>query len=149
MAKLDRIIPRIDKVKERLDKIPVIIKRFRQAVLAAPVTGKLTEEWREENPDSNGETECHLIEQIFGQYIDDGVINRTKFEETSGNELVSSNLPKSWATPKTGRIFRFIESYHICDEMICRTFYNFNVEVNHFGFLTDQYQIKNWSENDK
>jgi type I restriction enzyme S subunit len=51
VAKLDKIIPRIDKVKERLDKIPVIIKRFRQSVLTAAVTGKLTEEWREENPD--------------------------------------------------------------------------------------------------
>lgn len=49
--KLDKIIPRIDKVKERLDRIPVIIKRFRQSVLTAAVTGTLTEEWREENPD--------------------------------------------------------------------------------------------------
>jgi type I restriction enzyme S subunit len=51
VAKLDKIIPRIVKVKERLDKIPVIIKRFRQSVLTAAVTGKLTEEWRKENPD--------------------------------------------------------------------------------------------------
>jgi restriction endonuclease S subunit len=51
VAKLDKIIPRIDSVKTRLDKIPVLIKRFRQAVLTAAVTGKLTEKWRGEHPE--------------------------------------------------------------------------------------------------
>jgi type I restriction enzyme S subunit len=51
VAKLDSIMPRIDSVKERLEKIPVILKRFRQSVLTAAVTGKLTEKWREEHPD--------------------------------------------------------------------------------------------------
>jgi type I restriction enzyme S subunit len=49
-AKLDQIMPKIDGVKERLDRIPRVIKRFRQSVLTAAVTGKLTEKWREENP---------------------------------------------------------------------------------------------------
>ena len=42
IAKLDVIIPRIDSVKARLEKVPMIIKRFRQSVLTAAVTGKLT-----------------------------------------------------------------------------------------------------------
>ncbi len=46
VARLDKIIPRIDAVKERLDKVPAIVKRFRQSVLTAAVTGKLTEKWR-------------------------------------------------------------------------------------------------------
>ncbi|HRW34128.1 MAG TPA: restriction endonuclease subunit S [Thermotogota bacterium] len=54
VAKLDAIIPRIDSVKERLEKIPVILKRFRQSVLTAAVTGKLTEKWREEHPETEG-----------------------------------------------------------------------------------------------
>ena len=36
-------------VKARLDRVPTIIKRFRQSVLTAAVTGKLTEKWREEH----------------------------------------------------------------------------------------------------
>ena len=51
VAKLDAIMPRIDAVKERLEKIPSILKRFRQSVLTAAVTGKLTEKWREEHPE--------------------------------------------------------------------------------------------------
>ena len=46
--KLDRILARVDACRERLDRIPAILKRFRQAVLAAATSGKLTEEWREE-----------------------------------------------------------------------------------------------------
>lgn len=52
VAKLDAIMPRIDSVKERLEKIPAILKRFRQSVLTAAVTGKLTEKWRGEHPET-------------------------------------------------------------------------------------------------
>jgi len=51
IAKLDQLIPRIEQIKERLDKIPAIIKRFCKSVLTAAVTGKLTEKWREKNPE--------------------------------------------------------------------------------------------------
>ncbi|MPM07185.1 Type-1 restriction enzyme EcoKI specificity protein [bioreactor metagenome] len=62
VAKLDAIMPRIDSVKERLEKIPAILKRFRQSVLTAAVTGKLTEKWREEHPEV--ESAEHLLERI-------------------------------------------------------------------------------------
>lgn len=51
VAKLDAIMPRIEAVKERLDKVPTILKRFRQSVLTAAVTGRLTEKWRVEHPE--------------------------------------------------------------------------------------------------
>ena len=44
--KLDTLLARVDACRERLDRIPAILKRFRQAVLAAATSGKLTEEWR-------------------------------------------------------------------------------------------------------
>lgn len=45
--KLDAILARVDACRERLDRIPAILKHFRQAVLAAATSGKLTEDWRE------------------------------------------------------------------------------------------------------
>lgn len=51
VAKLDAIMPSIDAVNERLGKVPRILKRFRQSVLTAAVTGRLTEQWREEHPE--------------------------------------------------------------------------------------------------
>ncbi|MCG8095159.1 MAG: restriction endonuclease subunit S [Candidatus Thiodiazotropha endolucinida] len=45
-AKLDELLAQVDTLKTRLDAIPAILKRFRQSVLAAAVSGRLTEEWR-------------------------------------------------------------------------------------------------------
>ena len=73
VAKLDAIIPRIDSVKERLEKIPAILKRFRQSVLTAAVTGKLTEKWREEHPEV--EKHSHSLIEI---------------------SCLDENLPKNW-----------------------------------------------------
>ncbi len=45
--KLDELLAQVESTKVRLDAIPAILKSFRQSVLAAAVSGKLTEEWRE------------------------------------------------------------------------------------------------------
>lgn len=44
--KLDALLARVDACRDRLDRIPAILKRFRQSVLAAATSGKLTEDWR-------------------------------------------------------------------------------------------------------
>ncbi len=44
--KLDAVLARVDACRDRLDRIPAILKRFRQSVLAAATSGKLTEDWR-------------------------------------------------------------------------------------------------------
>lgn len=41
--KLDTLLAQVETTKARLDRIPEIIKRFRQSVLSAAVSGKLTE----------------------------------------------------------------------------------------------------------
>lgn len=43
VAKLDTLFAHLDQLRARLDKIPVLLKQFRQAVLTQAVTGKLTE----------------------------------------------------------------------------------------------------------
>ncbi len=47
MAKVEELLARVDAGRERLDRVPKIMKRFRQAVLAAACSGRLTEGWRE------------------------------------------------------------------------------------------------------
>jgi len=44
--KLDAILPRIDSCRARLNRVPQILKQFRDAILEAAVSGRLTEEWR-------------------------------------------------------------------------------------------------------
>lgn len=47
-AKLDTTLAAVDACRQRLDGVAAILKRFRQAVLAAATSGELTREWREE-----------------------------------------------------------------------------------------------------
>jgi len=49
MAKLEKLLSKVDASQKRLDKIPVILKRFRQSVLAAACSGRLTADWREQS----------------------------------------------------------------------------------------------------
>src|SRR5690554_2959012 len=46
--KLDTLLAQVENTKARLERVPKILKRFRQSVLAAAVSGRLTEEWRKE-----------------------------------------------------------------------------------------------------
>lgn len=57
VAKLKPLLDSVDAYKQRLVKIPVILKRFRQAVLAAACSGRLTANWRESNSHSGGPNE--------------------------------------------------------------------------------------------
>lgn len=47
VAKLDNVMQKVESNKQRLEKIPKLLKRFRQSVLISAISGKLTEEWRE------------------------------------------------------------------------------------------------------
>lgn len=44
--KLDTVLTRVDAVNTRLARVAPIVKRFRQSVLAAATSGRLTEDWR-------------------------------------------------------------------------------------------------------
>ncbi|QSX33951.1 restriction endonuclease subunit S [Shewanella avicenniae] len=47
--KLDTLLAQVESTKARLERISDILKHFRQSVLSAAVSGKLTEEWRKRN----------------------------------------------------------------------------------------------------
>ena len=51
--KLDTLLVQVDAIKARLERIPEILKTFRQSILTAAVSGKLTEGWRLKNKLSN------------------------------------------------------------------------------------------------
>lgn len=45
--KLDSTLARVEACRDRLDRIPALLKRFRQSILAAATSGRLTEDWRD------------------------------------------------------------------------------------------------------
>jgi len=60
VTKVEKLLKRVNTTKERLAKVSMILKRFRQAVLAAACSGRLTADWREANPSSTNYTEEEL-----------------------------------------------------------------------------------------
>jgi len=46
--KLDALLARVRACRERLNRVPVILDRLRQAILTTAMSGELTKEWREE-----------------------------------------------------------------------------------------------------
>ena len=49
VVKLEKLLGQVDACQQRLEKMPTLLKRFRQSVLAAACSGRLTADWREEN----------------------------------------------------------------------------------------------------
>ena len=61
--RLDKLLAQVEATQARLARIPDIIKQFRQSVLAAAVSGKLTEEWRSINENTP------WLEGVLGDFI--------------------------------------------------------------------------------
>lgn len=51
--KLDTVLARVDAVNDRLARVAPLLKRFRQSVLAAATSGRLTTDWRGEGTPQN------------------------------------------------------------------------------------------------
>jgi type I restriction enzyme S subunit len=80
VAKLDAVFEKIESNKKRLEKIPVILKRFRQSVLAAAVSGRLTEDWRG-NKDYDNDSDLPISWRLVKI---DKLVNSTKTDLRTG-----------------------------------------------------------------
>lgn len=58
--KLDALLARVEAGRERLERVPKLLNRFRQSVLSAAVSGELTREWR---GDVDAEWEASTLSQ--------------------------------------------------------------------------------------
>ncbi len=87
VAKLETVLGKVDASQQRLAKIPVVLKRFRQSVLAAACSGCLTADWREANPGVE-------------------TLNQTGHGQTPDN----FELPNSWGWLLSAHAFDFVTS---------------------------------------
>jgi type I restriction enzyme S subunit len=65
-AKLDTTLAAVEACRQRLDGVAAILKRFRQAVLAAATSGELTRGWREERGIDRDWSEVQLGDHAQG-----------------------------------------------------------------------------------
>jgi type I restriction enzyme S subunit len=106
VAKLEKLLGKVEACQKRLAKIPIILKRFRQSVLDAAVTGKITVDWRSGHEFSHNAHE--ELEALLAKSERDREDVR-EAEPTEGHETVESELPSEWATSSLGSLFRFID----------------------------------------
>ena len=78
--KLDTLLAQVENTKARLELIPQILKRFRQSVLAAAVSGRLTEEWR------NG-AEFEVESDALGKFVSIDIGHAFKSKEFSARGI--------------------------------------------------------------
>lgn len=100
--KLDELLAQVDTLKARIDAIPALLKRCRQSVLTAAISGRLTEEWRVLNPSLNSIS----IDDLKKAWADVAQSNGRKYKEASlpPGEL-GHPLPASWVEAKIGEVF--------------------------------------------
>ncbi|MCK7634701.1 MULTISPECIES: restriction endonuclease subunit S [unclassified Shewanella] len=107
--KLDELLALVESTKARLDAIPAILKSFRQSVLAAAVSGKLTEEWR-------GDNGCEItqsdIQQAFNRGWETEKLREYELKGKSPkNDSWKNKLPQPYLpTPEEQKLFNDIPS---------------------------------------
>jgi len=97
VAKIETLLSRVNAARERLAKVPIILRRFRQAVLAAACSGRLTEEWHKEHSGVSRADE--IVESIrrrkmheVGAKKVERVLEIYKYQEENNSE----KLPPTW-----------------------------------------------------
>ena len=94
--KLDKLFDQIGTIKEASNKIPEILKNFRQQVLTYAVTGKLTEEWR----NNNNVNLIRIIDQLKEQRINEvsSKVLKEKLEKIyiNNNSSIDFPIPEQW-----------------------------------------------------
>ncbi len=96
VAKLEKLLGRVDASQQRLAKIPVLLKRFRQSVLAAACSGRLTADWREEN--TSVEDASELIAELERIHEAAGGHKKGNAAPPSdeAHDLRADDLPSTW-----------------------------------------------------
>lgn len=113
VSEIEKQFSRLDEAVAALKRVRASLKRYKASVLKAAVEGKLTEEWRKQNPDV--EPADILLERIKKERSLRGVERRSKLkgkEEIASPLARKDNLPELpkgwvWATlPQLGELNR-------------------------------------------
>ena len=107
--KLDILLAQVENTKARLERIPQILKLFRQSVLAGAVSGRLTEEWRRtHSPPENSDqllsrwekTRYEMFDEAQGKLLQSRKIKKIrKFKAPSKPDIDTApppDTPDSW-----------------------------------------------------
>jgi type I restriction enzyme S subunit len=104
VAKVEELLAEVNQVREGLARVPAILKRFRQSVLSAACSGRLTKDWRGRR--GNSESACDLL---LGSRSGDGNVHvrRAVPERVKvPDDLPVDSLPETWAVESVAALLR-------------------------------------------
>jgi len=108
VARVEALLSQVNAARDRLNKVPLIMKRFRQAVLAAACSGRLTEGWRGENP--NIENIADFIKKLKKEKL---TIDKKRMRYLSDLDFSECHeIPETWGWVKLGEISIAIDVDH-------------------------------------
>jgi type I restriction enzyme S subunit len=111
VAKLEKLLAKVKACQERLNKIPTILKRFRQSVLTAACSGRLTVDWREDH--RKVETAFTLLQKIrehrLAKAYSKKELNQIKkavqtLQSLNNGKIEYTEIPESWVYCNVGAI---------------------------------------------
>ena len=144
VAKLETLLGKVDVCQRRLAKIPRLLKRFRQSVLAAACSGRLTADWREGRTtdctdDTDKKTSVKSVKSV--------VQNPVRNDAVALVEKMQEERRRLWSERNGKRIYREPES--IIEEDLpqlpdswCWTNFDhcaWEITVGHVGPMKDRY----------
>ncbi len=109
VAKVEALLERVNVARARLARLPAILKRFRQSVLAAACSGQLTAAWREAHA-------CEPVNAVLARSaleVDRKAIKRLVRRGTEG--LPETELPELPETWEARSVRQLVESGAIAD----------------------------------
>ncbi|EFP4583678.1 restriction endonuclease subunit S [Salmonella enterica] len=89
--KINIMLAQVEKAKKCLEYIPEMLKSFRHSILAAAVTGKLTEDWRSLNPTNQIKL---MVEKYHSQKK--GLL-KVRGKTSWGTDVELYDLPVNWS----------------------------------------------------
>ncbi|OGH38561.1 MAG: hypothetical protein A2905_03940 [Candidatus Levybacteria bacterium RIFCSPLOWO2_01_FULL_36_10] len=102
VSKIETLLQHTDASTSSIGLSKKKIKQFRQSVLSAAVTGKLTEAWREKNPSIEPAT--LLLEKIIQEKSKTKKKNKSQANVFDTKELL--DLPQTWLFTTLGQVVR-------------------------------------------
>jgi type I restriction enzyme S subunit len=111
VARVEALLSHVNAARDRLNRVPLMIKKFRQAVLAAACSGRLTERWREENPTESVKSflqKIHVRASHTGREATDNIISGDCILSVGDPE---TPYPEGWLRVPLQQIAR-LESGH-------------------------------------
>jgi len=108
VARVEALLTQVNAARDRLSRVPLIMKKFRQAVLAAACSGRLTEGWRGENASSISSEDFLKHALNFRRKYYTNKSNKKYKEPETPSDDFSFSLPSEWTWATLEQLSQFV-----------------------------------------